>query len=290
MIFNRRKIGPLPWGYKALEYIQSNGKEYIDTGFKPTSNTRVVARMSFEPVSAGTSSYAFGAANSGGTGMFEVSTGSGVIRFTYAGAATTKPFPGARPFDIDFNKNTVTVDGITYTLPAGEFVGVNSLYIFDTNRGKAYRAVQGVKVFNFKMYDNGAIVRDFIPCESPSGEIGLWDKTGCKFYKNAGSGRFLKPGETSVSLTWRINDSFSLPPASPGYKANFTSNNTEYIRLMAVSNKLSYGYLINSGTSESIQIAYNGTSWVNDAYRTITFDEEPTGDLLTWLQANATPQ
>lgn len=30
--------------------------------------------------------------------------------------------------------------------------------------------------------------------------------------------------------------------------------------------------------------------WSNQAYRTITFDEEPTGDLLTWLQANATPQ
>lgn len=31
-------------------------------------------------------------------------------------------------------------------------------------------------------------------------------------------------------------------------------------------------------------------TWNNQAYRTITFDEEPTGDLLTWLQANATPQ
>lgn len=34
----------------------------------------------------------------------------------------------------------------------------------------------------------------------------------------------------------------------------------------------------------------NKATWTNQAYRTITFDEEPTGDLLTWLQANATPQ
>ena len=34
----------------------------------------------------------------------------------------------------------------------------------------------------------------------------------------------------------------------------------------------------------------NKAAWANQAYRTITFDEEPTGDLLTWLQANATPQ
>lgn len=34
---------------------------------------------------------------------------------------------------------------------------------------------------------------------------------------------------------------------------------------------------------------YSWTNWLNDT-RTITFDEAPTGDLLTWLEANATPQ
>ena len=32
----------LPSGYKRLEYIQSTGTQYIDTGFKPNNNTRVV--------------------------------------------------------------------------------------------------------------------------------------------------------------------------------------------------------------------------------------------------------
>lgn len=32
------------------------------------------------------------------------------------------------------------------------------------------------------------------------------------------------------------------------------------------------------------------TGWHNEAYRTITFLEEPTGDLLTWLTANGTKQ
>lgn len=34
----------------------------------------------------------------------------------------------------------------------------------------------------------------------------------------------------------------------------------------------------------------NKVTWTNQAYRTIIFDEEPTGDLLTWLQRNATKQ
>lgn len=34
----------------------------------------------------------------------------------------------------------------------------------------------------------------------------------------------------------------------------------------------------------------NKATWINQAYRTITFDEAPTGDLLAWLQANAVQQ
>lgn len=42
--------------------------------------------------------------------------------------------------------------------------------------------------------------------------------------------------------------------------------------------------------AEQERAGNNKVTWTNQAYRTITFDEEPTGDLLTWLQANATPQ
>lgn len=31
-------------------------------------------------------------------------------------------------------------------------------------------------------------------------------------------------------------------------------------------------------------------TWYNEEYRTVTFLEPPTGDLLTWLQANAVKQ
>lgn len=34
----------------------------------------------------------------------------------------------------------------------------------------------------------------------------------------------------------------------------------------------------------------NKATWIKQAYRTITFDEAPTGDLLAWLQANAVQQ
>ena len=40
------------------------------------------------------------------------------------------------------------------------------------------------------MYDNGTLIRDFIPCKNASGVIGLWDDVNGVFYQNAGSGTF----------------------------------------------------------------------------------------------------
>ena len=51
---------PLPEGYTQVEYIQSTGTQYIDTGFKPNSNTRLVADME---ITAGSTSFLFGARN-----------------------------------------------------------------------------------------------------------------------------------------------------------------------------------------------------------------------------------
>ena len=46
------------------------------------------------------------------------------------------------------------------------------------------------KLFTLKIYDNGTLVRDFIPCQKPDGTIGLWDDVNSVFYGNAGTGTF----------------------------------------------------------------------------------------------------
>lgn len=79
---------------------------------------------------------------------------------------------------------------------------------------------------------------------------------------------------------------------------NFTCNGVSYTRIYVdrYSNQdhLRYAYL--SGNNWNAPVVYThhnvtgSSSWDDEAYRTITFDTEPTGDLLTWLQANATPQ
>ena len=103
--------------------------------------------------------------------------------------------------------------------------------------------------------------------------------------------------EEPISKTWVLNASgITVPTSGTGaavvYSANFTSNGLKFkafnLDTMAGAALISYVYAEQDVSHTQLQVYYY--SWNNDAYRTITFDEPPTGDLLTWLQANAVQQ
>lgn len=85
---------------------------------------------------------------------------------------------------------------------------------------------------------------------------------------------------------WTINDDPELDSyGTINKKISFKSNSVSFqeIELRA---RAAPGAGIYYGTVR----VWDGYSWTDEAYRTITFLETPTGDLLTWLQANAVKQ
>lgn len=82
------------------------------------------------------------------------------------------------------------------------------------------------------------------------------------------------------------------------WNITFTSNNTIFnsMAIKAVDPSPipgSGGILLTYG--DDTYVYYNHTKtgediWLDQAYRTVTFEKAPTGNLLTWLQANATKQ
>lgn len=101
-------------------------------------------------------------------------------------------------------------------------------------------------------------------------------------------------GETA--LTWTIKQH---PQASTAFETaiNFTSNNEAFNKIQIKYNDPPYEFYfkityINSTTSTNKVVFDGSNAWESygEAYRTITFETAPTGDLLAWLQANATPQ
>lgn len=92
-----------------------------------------------------------------------------------------------------------------------------------------------------------------------------------------------KTEEQPTTQTWYLND-YALGGAISA-QISFTSNGTRFSGIKAVQ----YDYLridyLREGTTAVY--VYDG-SWGQQGYRTLVFDEAPTGDLLTWLQTNGT--
>ena len=326
----------LPSGYRKLEYIQSSGTQYIDTGLKPKHNTRVV--MDLQLLSTAGIPYVFGTWAGGMNNCFSVYWWTNVHNSWGVDYGTQRSaIPQTnwnKRLTVDLNQNVVTVDGISYTLTATTFTATNNLFLLALNNGNNAIDYTVAKVYGCKIYDNGMLVRDFIPCKNASGVIGLWDDVNSAYYQNAGSGTFtsgpeikgahktlidgtgydvkagkclvdgtaytIKKGRTLIGgtgydiklksgETWYLNSTISLSPMFTA-EIQFVSNGQNFSSLKVDNNPpwsrgVWYDTLMVYGNDLGSGWGINGA---NEAYRTITFDEEPTGDLLAWLEANGT--
>lgn len=99
--------------------------------------------------------------------------------------------------------------------------------------------------------------------------------------------------EPDVSLTWYFNQTLSIPVSTT---STTFSTRAHY---EGGSKTITGIQIINRGDNPNMSYLGSGFAptawdqrrgWRDTAYRTITFDEAPSGDLLAWLQENATPQ
>lgn len=183
--------GPiLPSGYVQLEYIQSSGSQYIDTGFKPNQDTKISITVDF-PLSGTTWLYG-GRTSAGSNSLGFLSENGSRYRFDYASsinALTAKP---TGKFTIDSDKNKCYINGeLVFTATYTTFASPVNMYIFNNNNNSSLSGGSSAKLYNCSIYDNGVSIRNFIPCKNASGTIGLYDSVNNQFYQNAGSGTFI---------------------------------------------------------------------------------------------------
>ena len=182
----------LPSGYTRLEYIKSSGTQYINTGFKPNQNTRVVVDAKPLSVTQAQLWCIFGVRTSVFFELYKASTRNMRLTFLY-GSTYTQGFDSldyTKRQTFEINKNTATVDGTTLTYSAQTFQQAYPLFLFASDNTGTAEGIAATELYSAKVYDNGALIRDFIPCKNASGVIGLWDDVNSVFYQNAGSGTF----------------------------------------------------------------------------------------------------
>lgn len=183
----------LPDGYTQKEYIQSSGTQYIDTLFKHNQNTRVV--MDVQATETPTANvWVF-------EGRISTSKARHGVFFHQAGAnkwygdysGQRKEFSSVTSTErlsIDFNKNVLSINGESVTFTSDTFQSTVNLILLAANTNGTIAGRASARLYSCKIYDNGTLIRDFIPCTNPSGVAGLYDVAGNAFYANAGTGNF----------------------------------------------------------------------------------------------------
>ena len=171
----------------------TTGSEYIDTEFIPNQNTRVVMSVS----SAGRNAYFFNSwsnewnkLNYSYVNDYEFSNGNA---FSAYGDQHTR-LPLITEAVIDYDKNVLKINETTaYTYTQTAFQSLYPLYIFAQNQnGTTYFPPNNgtFKIHYCKIYDNDALVRDFIPALDDDNNPCLYEKVEHKYYYNSGTGGF----------------------------------------------------------------------------------------------------
>lgn len=178
--------------YQEVEYIESNGTQYIDTGI--TCKTGLTIQIAFKNLVTNVSDI-FGNFVSEDN-SFRLFTYSNDCYLDYGSGCNTdnRHIFTKTSFNIKLNfeigngyVKDLSTNTDLLTFEKENFVKDYNLLICPSLAG-GYTCNQ---IYYVKIYDNNILVRDFIPCYRKSdNEVGLYDLVNHVFYTNAGTGAF----------------------------------------------------------------------------------------------------
>ena len=195
--------------YSIIEYIEATGTQYIDTGI--TGHDGLSVEFNFEALSrlSADNSTIIGCTNGSNQRMY----------LTLNNSSAAKPFLwelGASNYyvltdwslsycelntkyhvNISWTKasSVLTIDGKD-VIPLNNTLNFDdnntNVFLFARNKGTSIDKYSHAKLYDLKMYDNGTLVRNFIPAlRNSDNAIGLYDTVTDAFFTNAGSGSFV---------------------------------------------------------------------------------------------------
>lgn len=194
----------VPAAYQAVEFIQANGTQYINTGVP----ARVQIRCEIDAQSVTTNPSDQTLLGGNGTG-----TQNDVVVIGYNHASSFKSYyyyiqsvfddikniadTNRHSFVVNFESGNLQfiVDGVVEKQATSTFTATTSsttLHLFRRANGNNpfYGRLYALRIYDY--LDGGKMIREFIPCyRRADSTAGLWDRVGEQFYTNAGTGAFI---------------------------------------------------------------------------------------------------
>lgn len=180
---------------EVLPYVETTGGQYIDTGYAANLNTAV--EVTFQTNSG--NKWLFGSRASGGaanTYALHVSSMNS-IWFQMANDSSSTQFSTSnfsnKQTTITVNKDAAYLNGTQIGTVGRTSFGENTLSLYlgviNANGSGTDRPFVG-KIYSSRIWDNGELVRFFVPARDKDGNIGFYDLVTKQMYLNAGTGNF----------------------------------------------------------------------------------------------------
>lgn len=190
-----RPVGAgLPVGYKRVEYLESTGTQWIDTGYVPDNESGILLDQEklstgdFIPMGcrsaplSGTRFYALRSSYAGDTRM---DTGYGWNTWT-----PLNTIRGRQKTKLNYlNSRKVEGGGETQGLPSLIFEPNQPIYMFSASIGGTADLYWTGRIYEAAISQGESIVMSFVPCLDPEGAPCMFDLVSRKpFYNSATTG------------------------------------------------------------------------------------------------------
>ena len=190
---DRKMMKILPYDAD-VEYIESTGKQYIETGVIPDINTKISVTTA---VTATTEQF-MGAIDKNmnrfhfsfySAGLFRGCVGQNQI-------GMGSPDQLVHTFTIDAPNNTVSQDETSYSFVMRGLIPSVSIWLFGrSSDDKRYIRLIQIRIYSCQIYQNGILVSDLIPVrftnESGVSEGAMYDRVSGELFRNSGTGAFI---------------------------------------------------------------------------------------------------
>ena len=200
----------LPGKYQKVDYIESDGTQYINTGLIGKPGYTIETDVAFTKLATGSYQYFAGYAYTGAadrTYYIRLANTSKYLGYTYGSTNSGTTNLSLLEENIFYNIKSIMKSGTQELFLNGTRIGTSSyaelsydetnpkyIYMFISQYVNSTNGGTSAKCKEAKWYDeNDNLVRDFIPCyRKTDGEVGMYDLITGKFYTNSGSGAFAK--------------------------------------------------------------------------------------------------
>lgn len=222
----------LPYAYQEVEYLQTDGTAYIDTGVYPNNHLHVNGVFdNFEVTGSNDASVPLFGCESNDI-YYEVYYGRQPLISTNSTSTSFRFYYRNEEKSITFSANYAPTTGVidmngmifSVTLSPGvrsnsasatydiDFTIDKTLYLFASNTSKVHIVGDEIvrqanlMLYSFQISDNDTLIRDFIPCYRKSdNEPGLYDTVNNVFYSNAAdSGTFTVGADIPTGIAKKI--------------------------------------------------------------------------------------